>query len=117
MEVTEKFKKEIAPFFWVGYQGGASVCLNAGEYLQDVFAVRADEGFQGSGYDWESLAEIFLQEALPDLIDKIKFDSEAGMFSAYSNDVEALQKFACRFKNACEDKPFLLDLFQRAELD
>lgn len=117
MEITEKFTKEIAPFIWVEHEGSASVCLEAGGYLQDVFDTRADEGFEGGGYDWESLAKVFLEEKLPDLMEKVGFDSEAGMFCAYSKDIEALHKFIRCFKNACEDKTLILDLFSRAELD
>lgn len=48
MEHTEQFQQEIAPFFWVNLDGGhASVCLNVGTYLQEVFDTRADEGFEG----------------------------------------------------------------------
>ena len=35
----------------------------------------------------------------------------------YSKDKNALAEFILRFKKACEDKPFILDLFSRAELD
>ena len=115
--MTEQFEKEIAPFFWVEYDTGASVCLNVGEYLQDIFDTREDEGFVGNGYDWESLAQVFLEEKCSDLQEKIDFDSEAGMFCAYSNDKEALSDFILRFKKTCEDKALILALFSRAELD
>lgn len=117
MEIIENFKNEIAPFFWVEHEGSASVCLTANEYLQEVFDTRADEGFEGSGYDWESLAKVFLDEKLSDLIEKVNFDSEAGMFCVYSKDKEALQEFIRCFKKACENKTLILDLFSRAELD
>ncbi len=35
------------------------------EYLQDVFD--NCEGCEGSGYDWESLAQVFLEEKCSDL--------------------------------------------------
>ena len=117
MNITEQFEKEIAPFGWVEHEKSVSVCLNAGEYLQEVFDTRADEGFEGNGYDWESLAQAFLAEMCPDLQDKIGFDPEAGMFCAYSKDKSALADFILRFKRACEDKSLILDLFSRAELD
>ncbi len=56
MKITKEFEKEIAPFFWVEHEESASVFLNAGEYLQEIFDTREDEGFEGSGYDWRSLA-------------------------------------------------------------
>ena len=52
MKVTEQFEKEITPFFWIEHEESASVCLNVGEYLQEIFDTRADEGFEGNGYDW-----------------------------------------------------------------
>ena len=112
-----EFEKEIAPFGWVEHDDHASVCLTAGEYLQEVFDTRAEEGFEGSGYDWESLARVFLDEQCPQLAAEIDFDSEAGMFCVYSKNREALREFILRFKAACEDRALILDLFQRAELD
>lgn len=117
MEITERFKKEIGPFVWVEHDHGASVCLGVGEYLQEVFDTRADEGFLGNGYDWGSLAQVFLDERCSDLQGKIDLDPEAGMFCAVSEDAGALAEFILRFKNACEDRALILDLFSRAELD
>ncbi len=119
--MIEQFKKEIAPFFWIEAEGDqdeddyAQVCLNAGEYLQDVFD--NCEGCEGSGYDWESLAQVFLEEKCSDLQEKINFDPEADMFCVYSDDKEALADFILHFKKACEDKTLILDLLSRAELD
>lgn len=117
MKITEQFEKEISPFFWVEQSSGASVCLTVGEYLQEVFDARAEEGFEGNGYDWGSLARVFLDEKCSELQEKIGFDPEGSMFCVYSKDEEALADFILRFKKACEDKPFISDLFSRAELD
>ena len=51
MKITKEFEKEIAPFFWVEHEESASVFLNVGEYLQEIFDTREDEGFEGSGYE------------------------------------------------------------------
>ena len=114
--MTEAFEQKIQPFFWVENGDEASACLNVGEYLQEVFAARADEGFEGSGYDWESLAQVFLRESCPELLDRIHFDPEACMFCAYSADKPALADFILRFKAACADAPRMRDLFSRAKL-
>lgn len=58
MKVTEQFEKEITPFFWVEHEESASVCLNVGEYLQEIFDTRADEGFEGNGYVWTNSVQI-----------------------------------------------------------
>ncbi len=116
MKITEQFEKDIAPFFLAEDEEVASICLDAGEYLQDIFDTRADEGFEGNGYDWTSLAQLFLDEQCADLQGRIYFDPEADMFCVYSNDKDAAADFILRFKKACDDKSFIADLFGRAEL-
>ncbi|MDP9700980.1 hypothetical protein J2T16_003893 [Paenibacillus intestini] len=111
-------KEAIAPFRFIDAGTNSySVILNAGTYLQDVFDSRADEGFEGGGYDWASLATVFLEEKMPHLTSVIRFDPEADMFCAYTDDKEALISFILGFKQACEQRNLILDLFSRAELD
>lgn len=109
--------KEIEPFFWVEHESTASVCLNVGEYKTEIFQSREDEGFEGNGYDWESLARVFIEEQAPSFIECIDFDSEGSMFCAYSEDKKALKEFVLQFKKACENEVLIMDLFSRAELD
>ncbi len=114
MNMEEKLK----PFIWIEHESGStSVILNVGTYKNEVFETRAEEGFEGNGYDWGSLAAVFLQERMPQLADVIHFDPEGSMFCAYSKDREALKQFAIEFRDACEDDALIQDLFSRAELD
>ena len=111
-------RQTIAPFSWADLPSGASsVSLGVGSYLQEVFDTRAEEGFLGNGYDWESLAQVFLAERCPQLEGEINFDPEASTFCVYSKNKDALRDFILRFKAACEDRALILDLFRRAELD
>ena len=114
---TNNFEEQIKPFFWVEHENSVSVCLNVGEYKDEIFQTRENEGFEGNGYDWESLARVFVEEQVPELSDKIDFDSESSMFCAYSKDKEALKSFILQFKEACENHVLIMDLFFRAELD
>lgn len=114
MKVTEEFKKEITPFFWSEYGDAFSVCLNAGDYKQEVLKFR---GAMGSGYDWENIARAFLEDQCPDFIEKIQFDSEAGMFCVCSKDAAVLQEFVSRFKKICEDAPSMSNLLDLTELN
>jgi hypothetical protein len=114
---TDSLKEQISPFFWVEHANSFSVCLNAGEYKSEVFATREDDGFEGNGYDWTSLASVFIAERMPELEEVVKFDPEAGMFCAYSPDAVALKRFILSFKTACEDDILIRDLFSRAVLD
>ena len=90
---TNNFKEQIKPFFWVEHESTVSVCLNVGEYKTEIFQSREDEGFEGNGYDWESLARVFTE------------------------DKEALKEFILQFKKVCENEVLIMDLFSRTELD
>jgi len=111
------FKETIKPFFWVEHANSVSVCLEVGDYKTKVFQTREEEGFEGNGYDWGSLAQVFLDEKKSNLKDVVKFDPEAGMFCAYSSNIDDLQDFIISFKEACENDKLIEDLFSRAELD
>ncbi|CAM4478355.1 Imm51 family immunity protein [Paenibacillus endophyticus] len=109
---------KLAPFQLVSHNNGSiSLILNVGNYKREVFGARAEEGFEGNGYDWASLAAVFLQEQKPELADVIRFDPEADMFAAYTDNKEAMFSFALAFKEACENDALIIDLFSRAELD
>jgi hypothetical protein len=112
------FEEKIKPFFWVEHENESiSLCLDAGEYKSEIFESRADEGFEGNGYDWASLALVFINEKMPDVKKFLNFDPEGGMFCVYSSNKDALKKFALEFKDACENNSLIMDLFSRAELD
>jgi len=109
------FINRIAPFSWIEHEnGGAAVVLYIDEnYKAELFKTRKDEGFEGSGYDWESLAEVYIQEHFPDLQSEVEFDSEYMMFCAYSFELDAFRCFAIGFKEACENDELIADLFSR----
>lgn len=115
----DNFNQQIAPFqFTEEDDNSYSVILEVGEYKVDLFETRADEGFEGNGYDWQSLASVFLKEELSDLMNLIHFDSESSTFYAYSdNNKEALKHFVLAFRTACENDELIRDVFSRAELD
>ncbi|WP_138752103.1 Imm51 family immunity protein [Paenibacillus sinopodophylli] len=110
--------QKLSPFKLVTHDSGnISLILSVGSYKREVFASRSEEGFEGNGYDWASLAAVFLEEQQPELAEVIRFDPEADMFVAYTNHKEAMLSFASAFKEACENDVLIHDLFSRAELD
>lgn len=119
----EDINKQLEPFKIMVFDEGtedvwATLVLWLNEdYKQNVFDTRQDDGFLGNGYDWNSLATVFLEEKMPELIDALSFDSEEGLFSIGSEDVEAVKKFAIRFKALCDDESEMMDLLSRATLD
>jgi len=115
-----KMNEQLTPFFWTEHESSTSLCHYVGGFKDEVFALRADEGFEGGGYDWEQLAIVFLNEKMPELKNEINFDSEASMFCAYienSEDINNFKKFALGFRNMCDNEEMMKDLFSRAELD
>ena len=119
----ENINEIIAPFTLLVFDEnpqnvrGSFIYYPDGEYRQEVFDTREEEGFEGNGYDWASLALVFLEEKMPELSDAIDFDPEGSMFCAYSSEVDALSRFALGFKEFCDDIEAMKDLFSRAELD
>ena len=119
----ERINEIIAPFTLLVFDEdpqkvrGSLIYYPDGKYRQEVFDTREDEGSEGNGYDWASLALVFLEEKMPELSKAIDFDPEGSMFCAYSSKVDALAKFALGFKEFCDDIEAMKDLFSRAELD
>ena len=119
----ENINEKISPFNLLIYDEnpqnirGSLIYYPDGEYRQEVFDTREEEGFEGNGYDWASLALVFLEEKMPELSDAIDFDPEGSMFCAYSSNLDALARFAQGFKEFCDDIEAMKDLFSRAELD
>ena len=119
----ENINEKISPFNLRVYDEdpqnvrGSLIYYPDGEYRQEVFDTREEEGFEGNGYDWVSLALVFLEEKMPELSDAIDFDPEGSMFCAYSSKVDALSRFALGFKEFCDDIEAMKALFSRAELD
>ena len=119
----EEFNKQLEPFKLMVFDEGtedvwATLVLWLNEdYKQNMFDTRQEEGFIGNGYDWNALATVFLEEEMPELMEVLSFDSEAGMFAIGSEEVEAVKKFAIGFKALCDDESAMTDLFSRATLD
>lgn len=119
----EDLNEQLEPFKLMVFDEGtedvwATLVLWLNEdYKQNVFDTRQEEGFLGNGYDWNSLATVFLEEKMPELVDALSFDSEARLFSIGSEDVEAVKKFAVGFKAMCDDESEMTDLLSRAILD
>ena len=92
----EDLNKQLEPFKLMVFDEGtedvwATLVLWLNEdYKQNVFDTRQEDGFLGNGYDWNSLATVFLEEKMPELVDALSFDSEAGLFSIGSEDVDPI---------------------------
>ena len=57
-----------------------------------------------SGYDFEKQIQDYVDDVLPHLNNSLTYDSEAGMFCVYSNDIRNLEELAYSFKNSLMGK-------------
>ncbi|MCL2421962.1 MAG: immunity 51 family protein [Defluviitaleaceae bacterium] len=117
-EMYEKYK----PFIWMQDEEGeenyyAILLYMDGDFKQEIFDQRAEEGALGNGYDWTVLAEVFIKEKMPEAAEVINFDPEADMFCAYASDAGILETFVVGFREMCNDDGVMADLFSRAVLD
>lgn len=99
-------KSRIEPFVWIDMENGQwVVSLDAGNYRELFFQGHSEqfESDNGNGYDWEFLAEMFLESCFPEMIGSIQFDSEADEFCMYSDQKNALEVFALEFKKITDD--------------
>ena len=114
----ENIEEFIFPFEFYEIDEIYYIKLITGEYLQSVFETREDEGFEGNGYDWESLVIAFANEYCYDkVLNEIEFDSEADMFCMFSKNKELIEKFIIYFKYICNNNEKILTLFNKAELN
>jgi Immunity protein 51 len=118
-EVDHTDKVQYSPFILVDSGGNRSLILCDSEFdaKVHVFTERADEGWQGNGYDWNSIAQVLVAEQVsPKVQGELDFDSEAGMSAAYGSR-PALEQLGKAMAAAYHNEEVLRDLLSRAELD
>lgn len=118
MEKDRTDKATYAPFILMESGEFRSLLLSDRDMVErfHVFEELSGEGWSGNGYDWNSIAQVIMSEQLPDLMDVISFDPEAGMFSAQGPRA-ALERLGAAMSAAFQDEEILRDLLSRAELD
>ncbi|MET7437578.1 Imm51 family immunity protein [Streptomyces sp. NPDC004082] len=90
------------------FDGGHSLTLTAGGLAADAAVVAA--GHEPNGYFWEGL----VQFAWPDLAERLKFDSEGGMFCALGS-LGDLTQLKAALEPVIEDSSAVRKIVARAE--
>jgi len=80
-------------------------------------AIFEEHGYESGGYAWSGVAEALIRLRAPHLADKIKFDPESSMFSAYGPDRAALEELAELLKSAMYDHALLKTAIEHADPD
>lgn len=115
--MSDTNKSKFAPFLLTNGENPCLILSDDEMSLRfNVFQEKESEGWLGNGYDWTSIAQVVLDEKIPDLKDKVEFDPEAGMFCALGA-VESLERLGEEMKKVFDDPNLLRDLLSRAKLD
>ena len=88
------FREYLTPFYIMKIDNKYSLTLNQEYFDKDIFKSRHNDNILGTGYDYESLFRTFIDGKLPHLSREFYYDSEAGMFCAYSDDIKAVEELA-----------------------
>lgn len=102
------FDKQLEPFKIIKHSDSLfSIILNEKDIDKSIFKYK----FTGNGYDFENLFRSYVENKLPKLSNELKYDSEAGMFSAFSDSEKPLEKIAYYFNNDLKNnKDFITSL-------
>ena len=102
------FDKQLEPFKIIKHSDSLfSIILNEKDIDKSIFKHK----FTGNGYDFENLFRSYVENKLPKLSNELRYDSEAGMFSAFSDSEKPLEKIAYCFNNDLKNnKDFIISL-------
>ena len=102
------FDKQLEPFKIIKHSDSLfSIILNEKDIDKSIFKHK----FTGNGYDFENLFRSYVENKLPKLSNELRYDSEAGMFSAFSDSEKPLEKIAYFFNNDLKNnKDFITSL-------
>ena len=102
------FGKQLEPFKIIKHSDSLfSIILNEKDIDNSIFKYK----FTGNGYDFENLFRSYVENKLPKLSNELRYDSEAGMFSAFSDSEKPLEKIAYYFNNDLKNnKDFITSL-------
>lgn len=107
-------RDKIRPFTITDYGDGAMLTLYSVEdYKQEIFDTRVDEGFTGSAEDWMRLAQLFISENMPELLEDIQFEPDADILTIYADDTIRLESLAVQFKHALDNDEYIYPLFRQ----
>jgi hypothetical protein len=104
---------DVSPFRLLSYPGGRGYGLMLSEPAIEVgpaVAVLEAAGHHSNGYVWAGIARALIAKHMPDRVDAIDLDPEAGMFAARSDDAEVLTQLGRLMAGAYRDPETLREL-------
>ena len=100
----------------VEYEGEFSFVFGTGRNnLESAVAVFEEMGYTGNGYTWDAVVDALIRMHASDLVDKLDYTSEGGMFCVESTDPEALKIVAQLLRKALQDTDLLREAIKNAD--
>ncbi|MFE3542766.1 Imm51 family immunity protein [Nocardia sp. NPDC059177] len=94
-------------FFEYDHQPGTYCLMLTDSEMSEGAEVFDEAGYEASGYSWTGIARAALTVRAPELVDRVKFDPEAGMMVAYGSDADALRTLGTYLQEALRDRTVL----------
>ncbi|MEU1432385.1 immunity 51 family protein [Nocardia sp. NPDC005746] len=94
-------------FFEYDHKPGHYCLMLSDNHMLSAEAVFAEFGYDGGGYGWAGVARSAVAMRAPELAERLNYDPEAGMFVAYGDDAEALQRLGALLQEAHRDSTVL----------
>ena len=94
------------------FEGKHHLSFDAFELTWETFEEMDQEG---GGYGWHGVMDALIRMKAPELVDKINFDPEASLFSAYSKDKDAIGLLAELMHQAIADPALLRQAIANAD--
>jgi hypothetical protein len=119
MPMSDTDRETYAPFVLHEIDGESSLILEDAAFgaKEHIFAERADDGWSGNGYDWNSVIQVLVAEQLDSAAaEQLDYDPEGGTFAAYGPR-GPLEQLAVVAAATYHDDAKLRDALSRAELD
>ncbi|MFF6955013.1 Imm51 family immunity protein [Streptomyces sp. NPDC008317] len=113
--MTETSTLDPLTFFEYDHNPGNYCLLLSDTHMVPFMDVFEECEQYGSGYGWTGVARSAIRSRAPELLDRVSFDPEAGMFVAYGTDPEALQALGALLKEALTDKAVLKHLIETGD--
>ena len=102
------FGKLSAPFTWDETPADCRIYLYTDDFKADMI---------GNGLAWDAIVIVFLLEAIPLLLQDIKFQSTSTIFQAASANKEGMKQFILSFKKICDNNDTFYKLIHKVNFN
>lgn len=105
----------VKPFGINMHSSNYSIFLSEKDFKNHL--TKEADNFISCGYCWEKVFKTFAEKELPEIKDQIEYDSEAGMFCAYSSNLKAMNLFSQKLSDIYANEKELKNIIENTDFD